>query len=739
MASKSDYEQYLVWRRPDNFQFRITADKKYLWIPKSEEKDKRQRTYVLAEVLDDSDDTVVVCRVCDTGTERILDKNDTDGVNPPKFDGVKDCAQLGYLSPPSVLYNLKIRYDSSVIYTYSGLFCVAVNPYRFFPIYHEGIIKLYVGRRRDELEPHVYAVADEAYRCLLNDRKPQSMLVTGESGAGKTENTKKIIQYLAAIAGKSGAEGALEKQLLQANPLLEALGNAKTTKNNNSSRFGKFIKITFGSNSFISGASIVSYLLERSRVVHQGPNERCFHIFYQLMEGLPPEKKQSYYLTDPDDYAYLNHSGCTRVVGMEDSKEFAGTLNALKVLSFNPEEIDTIFRVVAGVCHMGNLKFEGDEVAKISNIDSLKKVAELWQVDAKALEDSLIRPRIQVGAKQELIAKELNPQKAASSREAVCKAIYGRMFLWIVDKINETLKVQPKDLFIGILDIAGFEIFDFNSFEQLCINFTNERLQQFFNNHMFHLEQEEYKREKIEWQMINFNMDSQATIDLIAKSGKGIVALLDEECVVPNGSDKSFTQKLRQTHGGKHPKFNFDRLGGDLSFNIEHYAGSVTYDTSEWLDKNKDPLEADLELCISNSKNPFVSRFFVEFALNLAAQSEQAKARQLSTRKKAGIFNTVGGQYKEQLASLLETLESTNPHFIRCIIPNHKQKPGEIEDSIVLNQLACNGIPQALLLLESTAPARKAATKTIVNNLIKKGVIEERFNWCSSASEKCRR
>jgi len=231
--TKSDYDQYLVWKRPANFQFQVLAEKKYLWVPKNEEnKDKREITYVLAEELPEhvDDDVVASVRICDTSETRVVDRSEAHGVNPPKFDGVKDCAQLGYLSPPSVLYNLKIRYDSNIIYTYSGLFCVAINPYRRFPIYHEGIIRMYIGRRRDELEPHVYAVADEAYRCLLNDRRSQSMLVTGESGAGKTENTKKIIQYLAAIAGKSGTEGALERQLIQANPLLEALGNAKTTK-----------------------------------------------------------------------------------------------------------------------------------------------------------------------------------------------------------------------------------------------------------------------------------------------------------------------------------------------------------------------------------------------------------------------------------------------------------------------------------------------------------------------------
>jgi len=458
-------------------------------------KDEKTGSYLAAEVIDDSDDTVVVARVQESGEEKILDRDDAHFMNPVKFDGVQDCAQLSHLSEASVLYNLKLRYDANIIYTYSGLFCVAVNPYRRFPIYHDGIIKMYVGRRRDELAPHVYAVADEAYRALLNDRRNQSMLVTGESGAGKTENTKKIIQYLAAIAGKSGAEGQLEKQLLQCNPLLEALGNAKTTKNNNSSRFGKFIKITFGNNSFISGGSVVSYLLEKSRVVHQGNQERNFHIFYQMIEGLPANEKEEYHLTDANDFKYLNHSGCTKVDGVDDVREFEDTNVAMKVLEFSADDRATLLKTVAAVLHIGNLEFKGDEVATIVNPESLKRAADLLQVDDVALSNGLLKPRIAAG-RGELIAKALNPRQAASNRDALSKAIYNRLFLWVVDKINKTLKVKEKDLFIGILDIAGFEIFQFNSFEQLCINFTNERLQQFFNNHMFNLEQEEYRREK---------------------------------------------------------------------------------------------------------------------------------------------------------------------------------------------------------------------------------------------------
>jgi myosin protein heavy chain len=476
MSGSPDYQEFLVYKRPPGFEFNFPADKKFVWV----KADPQHKAYSVAEVLDDSDDSVVVVRMTDTAEERIVDKEEAHGLNPSKFDGVDDCAQLGYLSEAAVLYNLKIRYEAKIIYTYSGLFCVAINPYQFFPIYTDEMIKTFTGKRREELAPHVYAVADESYRNLLSDKKNQSMLVTGESGAGKTENTKKIIQYLAAIAGRSGSEGKLEQQLLQCNPLLEALGNAKTLKNDNSSRFGKFIKITFGSSGFISGGSIVSYLLEKNRVVKQGRDERSFHIFYQLCEALPADKKAALHLTGPDDFKFLNQSGCVRVPSVNDSKDFEDTRSALKTLNFSAEETDTLYRTVAAVMHLGNIEFSGDEQAEISNPATLDIVAELLQIDAPALAQGLVRPRILAG--RDLVARSLNPHQASNSRDALAKALYGRCFLWVVDKINQSLQVVAKDNFIGILDIAGFEIFEFNSFEQLCINFTNERLQQFLTS-----------------------------------------------------------------------------------------------------------------------------------------------------------------------------------------------------------------------------------------------------------------
>jgi myosin heavy subunit len=740
LVKLDDYTTYLKYRRPPGFVFKQVDGKKNVWIPDG------NGSFRVAVVLQDQDDSVVVVQLPETQEEKMVDKDDVFGMNPAKFDGVEDCAELGYLSEPTVLHNLKLRYDAKIIYTYSGLFCVSINPYKFFPIYTDAMVKLYSGKRREELAPHVYAVAEEAFRHLLNDRVSQSILITGESGAGKTENTKKVIQFLAAVAGSEGADGELEKQLIQANPLLEALGNAKTTKNNNSSRFGKFIRITFDPNGgTLSGASIVSYLLEKSRVVNRGQGERAFHIFYQMLAGLDEPKKNSFRLKKPEDYRYLAVTGNYKVQYMDDNKEFEATKHAMKTLGFQAEEQDLILRVCAAILHLGNVEFEGDEESSVKDPAILDVIADLLGLDAKHLESALVSPRILAGGR-DLIATHLTPEKAASSRDALAKALYGRLFLWVVSKINDTLKVKPKHNFIGILDIAGFEIFVKNSFEQMCINFTNERLQQFFNNHMFNLEQEEYKREKIEWKMMNFGIDSQATIDLISKKPKGVLVLLDEESVFPKATDKSLTQKLVQNHGGKHPKFQRQQLSGELNFEIIHYAGTVEYDTNEWLEKNRDPLQHDLEQVIKGSSIPTLAKLFVQFALN---EADASGAPAPAQSKKGAAFITVAAQYREQLNELMDTLGSTYPHFIRCIIPNHKQEPLVIDDIIVLDQLRCNGVLEGIkisrmgypnrlkyaqflkryyLLVESVprkAPDPKAATKQILTALVKDGIVDE--------------
>lgn len=392
-----------------------------------------------------------------------------------------------------------------------------INPFKALPIYIPEITDLYKGKRKNEVAPHVFATADMAYRNMLNDRMNQSILITGESGAGKTENTKKVIQYIAAIAGRTGGGGKLEQQILQANPILEAFGNAKTLRNNNSSRFGKFIELNFNSSGFIAGASIISYLLEKSRVIRQGKDERNFHIFYQLLSGADSSLKSILHLERAEYYEFLKSSGCYTVRSIDDIEEYKSTLKAFDIMGFSAEEKETILRIVSGILLLGNFSFVVGfgEGSAIKEDGLLAKLSEILGVDAAKLDQALCKPRIRAG--NETIMTHLNVEKASYSREALCKALYHRLFLWLVNKINEKLTQERAHSFIGVLDISGFEIFKINSFEQLCINYTNEKLQQFFNHHMFTLEQEEYQKERIEWSFIDFGMDLQPTIELIEK------------------------------------------------------------------------------------------------------------------------------------------------------------------------------------------------------------------------------
>eukprot|EP01121_Diplochlamys_sp_Union-15-3_P003573 TRINITY_DN1350_c0_g4_i1.p1 TRINITY_DN1350_c0_g4~~TRINITY_DN1350_c0_g4_i1.p1 ORF type:complete len:1506 (-),score=394.08 TRINITY_DN1350_c0_g4_i1:40-4557(-) len=746
IASLSNYEKFLKYRRPDDFKYQ-TDYQKSVWA------NTGQDQYVFGQIQKEAGDEYTLLLA--SGEQKNFKKNKCYFMNPPKFDGVEDCSQLTQLHEPAVLYNIRVRYDVDLMHTYSGLFLVILNPYKWIPIYTPEMVEFYIGKRRDDVAPHVFAMADTAYRTMLDSKRNQSMLITGESGAGKTENTKKVIQYLAQIAGRGGTEGKLEKKLLQANPLLEALGNAKTTKNNNSSRFGKFIKITFDKAGFISGASIVSYLLEKSRVVHQGKDERNFHIFYQMMAGMTNEEKRKYHLTVPEDFTFLNHSGCTSVRYIDDKKEWEHTRTALNILGFSEEDQHILFSVCSAILHLGNLPFvkesKSSDNAILSDNTALEYTAELLQVDTARLGDSIIRPKIKVGGNKEIVQKALDVTKASASRDALVKALYGRMFLWVVDKINKTLTVEMRDTFIGILDIAGFEIFIHNSFEQLCINYTNEKLQQFFNHHMFTLEQEEYQREKIEWKWVDFGVDGQATIDLLEKKPSGIFPTLDEESVFPNATDQTFVNKLDKAHKGRHPRYFKDALGKAHCFRIRHYAGEVEYDTTGWLEKNRDPLETDLELTINSTRSKLISHFFTEFALNKSA-SELASAttsRTTQTTKKGAQFTTVGGAHKDQLAELMATLEATYPHFIRCILPNREQVSGKIDDDIVLMQLRCNGVLEGIRIQRQGYPNRmvyqsflkryyliapnvprlandaKAASQSIIEYLVSQNVVDK--------------
>ncbi|KAI9223621.1 P-loop containing nucleoside triphosphate hydrolase protein [Blastocladiella britannica] len=667
----------------------------------------------------------------DKKKEYTVNINDTEKMNPPKFDKVEDMADLAYLNRPSVVHNLRLRYLSNLIYTYSGLFLVAVNPYHRLPIYSEQVVSAYKNKKRVEMPPHVYAITDQAYRDMLQDRENQSILITGESGAGKTENTKKAIQYLAYIAGEKSSHnqgmGRLEQQILQANPILESFGNAQTIRNNNSSRFGKFVRIEFNAAGAISGANIERYLLEKSRVTHQTSKERNYHIFYQLLKGGSEELKKQLLIdgSNLNAYQFIKASN-KNIDGVDDGADFKSLQESMSVMGFSTEEQTDMFRSIAAILLMGNLTSVPDREGMATVTDALpyEKVCHVLGIPVEQFIKALTKPKILAG--RDWVTQSKTPEQLASNVEALARATYERMFGKLVDRINSALD-QPsaRTTFIGVLDIAGFEIFETNGFEQLCINYTNERLQQFFNHHMFILEQEEYKREGIEWKFIDFGLDLQPTIDLIEKANPiGILSLLDEESVMPKASDKTFIDKLHGLWKGKSPKYEAMKFAGD-GFLIQHYAGKVEYRTQNWLDKNRDPLNEAVTRLLANSADKFIGSLFSDYAGdadpslaaaggangNAAGFAAARAAAGASGGGKSGIvkkgaFRTVAQKHKEQLVSLMSQLYSTQPHFVRCIIPNEEKKPGKLNVPLVLDQLNCNGVLEGIRICRAGFPNR---------------------------------
>lgn len=609
--------------------------------------------------------------------------------------GVDDMTKLAYLHEPGVLQNLKARYDMNEIYTYTGSILIAVNPFRRLPhLYDVQMMEQYKGADFGELSPHPFAVADVAYRLMLNEGVSQSILVSGESGAGKTESTKMIMRYLAYMGGKAASEGrTVEKQVLQSNPVLEAFGNAKTVRNNNSSRFGKFVEIQFDQNGRISGAAVRTYLLERSRVCQTSEAERNYHCFYMICAA-SPEERERYKLGDPSTFHYLNQSNCYKIDGLDESKEYLETRKAMDICGINTEEQEAIFRIVAAILHLGNVEFaEGDDVdsSKPKNEKSmfhLRTAAELFMCDEKALEDSLCQ-RIIV-TRDENIVKTLDPEAAKGSRDALAKTVYSRLFDWLVNKINNSIGQDPNSkCLIGVLDIYGFESFKTNSFEQFCINLTNEKLQQHFNQHVFKMEQEEYTKEEIDWSYIEF-VDNQDILDLIDKKPGGIIALLDEACMLPRSTHETFAQKLYQTFKN-HKRFVKPKLSRS-DFTICHYAGDVTYQTELFLDKNKDYVIAEHQALLGASGCSFVSCLFPPLSEDSSKSSK---------------FSSIGSRFKQQLQSLLETLSATEPHYIRCVKPNSLLKPAIFENQNVLQQLRCGGVMEAIRISCAGYPTRR--------------------------------
>ncbi|CAF0951774.1 unnamed protein product [Rotaria sp. Silwood1] len=701
--------------------------KKACWVPDPKE------SFIAAEIESVKDNEVTV--KTSKGETRTVKKDDVQEMNPPKYWCIDDMADLTYLNDASVLATLRDRYSRWLIYTYSGLFCVVINPYKRLPIYTMKVVLSYRGKKRTEVAPHLYAISDNAYANMLRDRENQSMLITGESGAGKTENTKKVIQYFALVAAagaKKEDDGkktmTLEDQIVSANPVLEAYGNAKTTRNNNSSRFGKFIRIHFGPSGKIAGADIEVYLLEKSRVIFQQPAERNYHIFYQLCSNaFPAYHEQCLIDNDPSKFFYVAQ-GMLTIDNVDDAEEMRLTDEAFDILGFTKEEKVNLFKCTASIMHFGNSQWKQrprEEQAETEGTEEVEKVAHLLGVEAADLIKGLLKPRIKVG--NEYVNKGQNKDQVINSIGALSKSIYFRIFTWLVDRVNVTLDVKAKrQYFIGVLDIAGFEIFEFNGFEQLCINYTNERLQQFFNHHMFVLEQEEYKKEGINWTFIDFGMDLQACIDLIEKP-MGILSILEEECIVPKATDKTFVEKLYNNHLGKHPMFGKPKPAKgkpEAHFDIHHYAGTVSYTATSWLEKNKDPINNTVATLFAKSKNSLLNILFADVV------EEEGAGKGGGKKKGGGSMQTISATHREQLNKLMNNLKQTHPHFVRCIIPNEIKTGGVLDSHLVMHQLTCNGVLEGIRICRKGFPNRmiysefKQRYSILAPNAIPKGFVD---------------
>ncbi|XP_042613658.1 myosin-10-like isoform X2 [Cyprinus carpio] len=746
-SGQEDPERYLFVDRAMVYNPASQADwtaKKLVWVP------SERHGFEAASIREERGEEVLV-ELAENGKKALVNKDDIQKMNPPKFSKVEDMAELTCLNEASVLHNLKDRYYSGLIYTYSGLFCVVINPYKNLPIYSENIIEMYRGKKRHEMPPHIYAISESAYRCMLQDREDQSILCTGESGAGKTENTKKVIQYLAHVAsshkGKKDhnippespkavkLQGELERQLLQANPILESFGNAKTVKNDNSSRFGKFIRINFDVTGYIVGANIETYLLEKSRAIRQAKDERTFHVFYQLLAGAGEHLRSDLLLEGFNNYRFLSN-GNIPIPGQQDKDNFQETMEAMHIMSFSHDEILSMLKVVSAVLQFGNIVFKKErntDQASMPENTAAQKLCHLLGMNVMEFTRAILSPRIKVG--RDYVQKAQTKEQADFAVEALAKATYERLFRWLVHRINKALDRTKRQgaSFIGILDIAGFEIFQLNSFEQLCINYTNEKLQQLFNHTMFILEQEEYQREGIEWSFIDFGLDLQPCIDLIERPANppGVLALLDEECWFPKATDKTFVDKLVQEQG-THAKFQKPRqLKDKADFCIIHYAGRVDYKADEWLMKNMDPLNDNVATLLHQSTDKFVAELWKDEIQNIqrasfydvsslhespgevdrivgldqvAGMNETAFGATYKTKK--GMFRTVGQLYKESLTKLMATLRNTNPNFVRCIIPNHEKRAGKLEPHLVLDQLKCNGVLEGIRICRQGFPNR---------------------------------
>ncbi|XP_061923890.1 unconventional myosin-Ic-like isoform X1 [Entelurus aequoreus] len=606
--------------------------------------------------------------------------------------GVQDFVLLeNYTSEAAFIENLRKRFKENLIYTYIGSVLVSVNPYKDLEIYTKNHMERYRGVNFYEVSPHIYAVADNSYRSMRTERKDQCILISGESGAGKTEASKKILQYYAITCPASDQVQTIKDRLLQSNPVLEAFGNAKTLRNDNSSRFGKYMDIQFDFKGAPVGGHIINYLLEKSRVVHQNHGERNFHIFYQLIEGGEEDLLRRLGLErNAQQYQYLVKGNCPKVSSINDRSDWKVVRKALTVIGFNEDEVEELLNIIASVLHLGNVQYGGGEegIAFITSDTQIKYLARLLGVNGAVLTEALTHKKII--AKGEELLSPLNLEQASSARDALSKAVYGRTFTWLVNKINASL-AYTDDSFkhysvIGLLDIYGFEVFQHNSFEQFCINYCNEKLQQLFIELTLKSEQEEYEAEGITWEPVQY-FNNKIICDLVEEKFKGIISILDEECLRPgDASDITFLEKLEDTVGG-HPHFVTHKLAdaktrkvmGRDEFRLLHYAGEVNYNVNGFLDKNNDLLFRNLKEVMIMSENKILNQCF--------------DRGELSDKKRP---DTAATQFKASLAKLMEILMSKEPSYVRCIKPNDSKQASRFDDVLIRHQVKYLGLMENL-------------------------------------------
>ncbi|EDW04273.1 myosin-VIIa [Drosophila grimshawi] len=609
-------------------------------------------------------------------------------------EDVDDMITLGDLQEYTILRNLKTRYAKQLIYTYTGSMLVAINPYQILPIYTHREIQLYRDKKLSDLPPHIFAISDNAFQRLQRHKENQCVVISGESGAGKTESTKLILQYLAAISGK---HSWIEQQIIEANPIMEAFGNAKTVRNDNSSRFGKYIDIRFTPQGAIQGARIQQYLLEKSRIVFQSREERNYHIFYCMLAGLSTAERERLQLLESSasQYNYLAQGGCFSLAGKEDANDFADIRAAMKVLSFKPDEVWCIFSLLAAILHLGNLRFKAIEVANLeaAEVDdplNLQRAAQLLGLDTAPLNTALTQRTIFVHG--EHVVTSLSKEAALEGRDAFVKSLYDGIFVRIVRRINETINIQPKESVnsIGVLDIFGFENFDNNSFEQLCINYANEKLQQFFVGHIFKMEQAEYQLEHINWQHIEFQ-DNQDILDLIGMKPVNIMSLIDEESKFPKGTDNTLLEKLHVQHGNRSIYVKGKTTQTSL-FGIRHYAGVVMYNPLGFLEKNRDSFSGDLRSLVQRSSN----KYLVDLCPNEITMDTAKKQPTLCVK------------FRNSLDMLMRTLSQAHPYFIRCIKPNEYKESNNFDKELCVRQLRYSGMMETARIRRAGYPIRHA-------------------------------